>query len=157
MSDDSLETPETLAQSIKAAQKAAMKAQDKDRLSTLRLILSEFKRIEVDERIAVDDTRALAVLDKMVKQRRDSASQFANAGRQELADKENAEIDVIQEFLPTPLTDAELNAMIDAAIAASGTTGMGAMGAVMNQLKPQVQGRADVAAVSKLVKQRLTS
>ena len=157
MSDDSLETAETLAQSIKAAQKAAMKAQDKDRLSTLRLILSEFKRIEVDERIAVDDTRALAVLDKMVKQRRDSASQYANAGRQELADKENAEIDVIQEFLPTPLTDAELNAMIDAAIAASGTTGMGAMGAVMNQLKPQVQGRADVAAVSKLVKQRLTS
>lgn len=151
MSDDSL------AQSIKAAQKAAMKAQDKDRLSTLRLILSEFKRIEVDERIAVDDTRALAVLDKMVKQRRDSATQFANAGRQELADKENAEIDVIQEFLPTPLTDAELNAMIDAAIAASGTTGMAAMGAVMNQLKPQVQGRADVAAVSKLVKQRLSS
>jgi uncharacterized protein YqeY len=151
MSDDSL------AQSIKAAQKAAMKAQDKDRLSTLRLILSEFKRIEVDERIAVDDTRALAVLDKMVKQRRDSASQFANAGRQELADKENAEIDVIQEFLPTPLTDAELNAMIDAAIAASDVKGMAAMGAVMNQLKPQVQGRADVAAVSKLVKQRLTS
>ena len=150
MSDDSL------AQSIKAAQKAAMKAQDKDRLSTLRLILSEFKRIEVDERISVDDTRALAVLDKMVKQRRDSASQFANAGRQELADKENAEIDVIQEFLPTPLTDAELNAMIDAAIAASDVKGMAAMGAVMNQLKPQVQGRADVAAVSKLVKQRLT-
>jgi len=157
MSDDSLETPVTLAQSIKAAQKAAMKAQDKDRLSTLRLILSEFKRIEVDERIAVDDTRALAVLDKMVKQRRDSASQYANAGRQELADKENAEIDVIQEFLPTPLTDAELNAMIDAAIAASDVKGMAAMGAVMNQLKPQVQGRADVAAVSKLVKQRLTS
>ena len=150
MSDDSP------AQSIKAAQKAAMKAQDKDRLSTLRLILSEFKRIEVDERISVDDTRALAVLDKMVKQRRDSASQFANAGRQELADKENAEIDVIQEFLPTPLTDAELNAMIDAAIAASDVKGMAAMGAVMNQLKPQVQGRADVAAVSKLVKQRLT-
>jgi uncharacterized protein YqeY len=156
MSDDSLETPETLAQSIKAAQKAAMKAQDKDRLSTLRLILSEFKRIEVDERIAVDDARALVVLDKMVKQRRDSATQFANAGRQELADKENAEIDVIQEFLPTPLTDAELNAMIDAAIAASDVKGMAAMGAVMNQLKPQVQGRADVAAVSKLVKQRLT-
>jgi uncharacterized protein YqeY len=151
MSDDSL------AQSIKAAQKAAMKAQDKDRLSTLRLILSEFKRIEVDERIVVDDTRALAVLDKMVKQRRDSATQFANAGRQELADKENAEIDVIQEFLPTPLTDAELNAMIDAAIAASDVKGMAAMGAVMNQLKPQVQGRADVAAVSKLVKQRLTT
>jgi len=151
MSDD------TLAQSIKAAQKAAMKAQDKDRLSTLRLILSEFKRIEVDERIAVDDTRALAVLDKMVKQRRDSATQYANAGRQELADREYAEIDVIQEFLPIPLTEAELSEMIDAAITASGSTGMAAMGAVMNQLKPQVQGRADVAAVSQLVKQRLTS
>lgn len=157
MSDDSLETPVTLAQSIKAAQKAAMKAQDKDRLSTLRLILSEFKRIEVDERIAVDDARALVVLDKMVKQRRDSASQYANAGRQELADKENAEIDVIQEFLPTALTEAELSAMIDAAIAASDVKGMAAMGAVMGVLKPQVQGRADVAAVSKLVKERLTS
>lgn len=151
MSDD------TLAQSIKAAQKAAMKAQDKDRLSTLRLILSEFKRIEVDERIAVDDTRALAVLDKMVKQRRDSATQYANAGRQELADREYAEIDVIQEFLPTPLTETELSEMIDAAIAASGTSGMAAMGAVMGQLKPLVQGRADVAAVSQLVKQRLTN
>ncbi len=150
MSDD------TLAQSIKAAQKAAMKAQDKERLSTLRLILAEFKRIEVDERIAVDDTRALAVLDKMVKQRRDSATQYASAGRQELADREYAEIDVIQEFLPTPLTEAELSAMIDAAIAGSGASGMAAMGAVMNQLKPQVQGRADVAAVSKLVKQRLS-
>jgi uncharacterized protein YqeY len=148
---------DTLAQSIKAAMKAAMKAQEKDRLSTLRLVLSEFKRIEVDERIAVDDARALAVLDKMVKQRRDSATQYANAGRQELADKENAEIDVIQEFLPTPLTETELSAMIDAAIAASGATGMAAMGAVMGVLKPQVQGRADVAAVSKLVKQRLGS
>ena len=81
--------------------KAAMKDKDKDRLSTLRLILAEFKRIEVDERIEVDDARALAVLDKMVKQRRDSAEQYANAGRKELADEENAEIDVIQEFLPT--------------------------------------------------------
>lgn len=137
--------------------KAAMKAKDKDRLSTLRLILSEFKRIEVDERIEVDDARALAVLDKMVKQRRDSAQQFANAGRQELADRENGEIDVIQEFLPAQLSEAELGAMIDAAIAASDATGMAAMGAVMAQLKPQLQGRADVGAVSKLVKQRLSS
>lgn len=148
---------ETLAQTIKAAMKAAMKAQQKDRLSAIRLILAEFKRIEVDERIEVDDARALAVLDKMVKQRRDSATQYANAGRQELADKEYAEIDVIQEFLPTPLTDTELSSMIDAAIAASGATGMAAMGPVMAQLKPLVQGRADVAAVSQLVKQRLTS
>ena len=146
---------DTLAQTIKAAMKAAMKAKDKDRLSTIRLILSEFKRIEVDERIEVDDARALAVLDKMVKQRRDSAEQYANAGRQELADQENAEIAVIQEFLPTQLTAAELDRLIDEAIAASGASGMAAMGAVMGQLKPQVQGRADVGAVSKLVKQRL--
>lgn len=148
---------ETLAKTIRAAMKAAMKAKDKDRLSTIRLILAEFKRIEVDERIEVDDARALTVLDKMVKQRRDSAEQYANAGRQELADKENAEIDVIQEFLPTQLTESELNDLIDAAIAASDAEGMAAMGAIMGQLKPQVQGRADVGAVSRLVKQRLNT
>ena len=137
--------------------KAAMKAKDKERLSTIRLILAEFKRIEVDERIEVDDARALAVLDKMVKQRRDSAQQYQDAGRQELADQENAEIDVIQDFLPAQLTDAELNTMIDAAISASDTQGMAAMGAIMGQLKPQLQGRADVGAVSKLVKQRLSA
>ena len=136
--------------------KAAMKDKDKDRLSTLRLILADFKRIEVDERIEVDDARALVVLDKMVKQRRDSAEQYANAGRNELADQENAEIDVIQQFLPAQLSAAELLAMVDAAIAASDVTGMAAMGAVMAQLKPQLQGRADVGAVSKLVKQRLS-
>ena len=137
--------------------KVAMKAKEKDRLSTIRLILAELKRIEVDERIEVDDQRALAVLDKMVKQRRDSAQQYSDAGRQELADKENGEIDVIQEFLPAQLSEVELNAMIDAAIAASDATGMAAMGAVMGQLKPQVQGRADVGAVSLLVKQRLSA
>ena len=148
---------DTLAQTIRAAMKAAMKAKDKDRLSTIRLILAEFKRIEVDERIEIDDARALVVLDKMVKQRRDSAQQYSDAGRQELADQENAEITVIQDFLPAQLTEAELNALIDAAIAASDTKGMAAMGAVMAQLKPQLQGRADVGAVSKLVKQRLNA
>jgi uncharacterized protein YqeY len=147
---------DTLAQTIRAAMKAAMKAKEKERLSTIRLILAEFKRIEVDERIEVDDVRALAVLDKMVKQRRDSAQQYSDAGRQELADQENGEIEVIQEFLPKQLSDAELNTLIDAAIAASDTKGMAAMGAVMGQLKPQVQGRADVGAVSRLVKERLT-
>jgi hypothetical protein len=148
---------ETLAQSIRAAMKVAMKDKDKDRLSTLRLILAEFKRIEVDERIEVDDARALAVLDKMVKQRRDSAEQYASAGRKELADVENAEIDVIQQFLPSQLSEAKLLAMVDAAIAASDAKGMAAMGAVMGQLKPQLQGRADVGAVSKLVKERLNA
>jgi uncharacterized protein YqeY len=148
---------ETLAQTIKAAMKAAMKDKDKDRLGTLRLILAEFKRIEVDERIEVDDARALVVLDKMVKQRRDSADQYTKADRNELADQENAEITVIQGFLPAQLGEAELRAMVDKAIAASEAKGMAAMGAIMAQLKPQLQGRADVGAVSKLVKERLSA
>ncbi len=146
---------ETLKATITAAMKAAMKAREKERLGTIRLILSEFKRIEVDERIELDDARALAVLDKMVKQRRDSADQFQNAGRDELAAQENFEIGVIQEFLPAQLSDAELSAMVDAAIAGCDASGMQAMGAVMAQLKPQLQGRADVGAVSQLVKSRL--
>jgi len=137
--------------------KVAMKARDKDRLSTIRLILAEFKRIEVDERIKVDNDRALLVLDRMVKQRRDSAEQYTNASRQELADQENTEIEVIQEFLPEQLGAEELSAMVDAAIAATEATGMAAMGSVMGQLKPQLQGRADIGAVSSMVKQRLTA
>ena len=133
----------------------AMKAMDKERLATIRLILAEFKRIEVDERIEVDDPRALSVLDKMVKQRRDSAQQYSAAGREELAAQENAEIAVIQEYLPTQLSDDELNALVDAAIANTDAEGMAAMGGVMAQLKPQLQGRADIGAVSQLVKQRL--
>jgi len=146
---------QSLTQTIRAAMKAAMKAKQKERLMTIRLIMAEFKRIEVDERTEVDDARALAVLDKMVKQRRDSAQQFADAGRDELAAKENDEIAVIQEFLPTQLSEEELIETVDAAIAASGATGMQAMGPVMGQLKPQLAGRADMGAVSKLVKSRL--
>ncbi len=137
--------------------KAAMKARDKQRLGTIRLIQAEFKRIEVDERIEVDDARALAVLDKMVKQRRDSAQQFTDAGRTELADVENAEIAVLQEFLPAQLTEDEIIAMIDEAIAASGATGMQAMGPVMGQLKPKLAGKADMGKVSGLVKSRLSN
>jgi hypothetical protein len=150
MSDESLKA------TITAAMKAAMKARDKERLGTIRLIQSEFKRIEVDERIEVDDARALAVLDKMVKQRRDSADQYEKAGRDELAAQENFEIGVIQEFLPAQLSEAELITMVDAAIAASGASGMQAMGSVMAELKPKLQGRADIGAVSQLVKSRLT-
>ena len=137
--------------------KAAMKARDKQRLGTIRLIQAEFKRIEVDERIEVDDARALAVLDKMVKQRRDSAQQFTDAGRTELADVENNEIAVLQEFLPAQLTEDEIIAMIDEAIAASGATGMQAMGPVMGQLKPKLAGKADMGKVSGLVKSRLST
>ena len=146
-----------LTETIKADVKTAMKARDKERLATLRLIQAEFKRIEVDERIEIDDARALVVLDKMVKQRRDSAQQYSDAGRTELADKENAEIDVIQGYLPAQLGEDELVAMIDEAIAASGASGMQAMGAVMGVLKPKVQGRADMGAVSQLVKASLAS
>lgn len=147
----------TLTETVKAAMKAAMKARDKERLGTIRLIQSEFKRIEVDERIEIDDARALAVLDKMIKQRRDSAQQYQAAERPELAAQEEREIIVIQEFLPSQLSDAELDELIDAAIARAEGSGMQAMGPVMAELKPQLQGRADVGAVSKLVKARLTA
>ena len=149
-------TDQSLTDSIKAAMKAAMKAKDKERLGTIRLIQAEFKRIEVDERIEIDDARALTVLDKMVKQRRDSAQQYIDAGRTELADKENAEIAVLQEFLPHQLSEDEIIALIDEAIAASGAEGMAAMGSVMGQLKPKLAGRADMGQVSQLVKGRLT-
>ena len=146
----------SLKDSVRAAMKAAMKAKDKPRLQTIRLMLAEFKRIEVDERIEIDNQRALAVLDKMVKQRRDSAQQFTAAARTDLADQENYEITVIQEFLPEQLGEAEIIALIDAAIAATDASGMQAMGPVMGQLKPQLQGKADMGQVSQLVKQRLT-
>ena len=145
----------SLKDSIKAAMKAAMKAREKERLGTIRLMQSEFKRIEVDERIEIDDARIIAVLDKMVKQRRDSAEQYLNADRRELADQELLEITIIQEFLPSQLTEAELIELVDTAIAKSDASGMQAMGAVMGQLKPQLQGRADMGAVSQLVKSRL--
>jgi uncharacterized protein YqeY len=147
----------SLTETIRAAMKAAMRAKDKPRLQTIRLIMADFKRIEVDERIEIDDQRALAVLDKMVKQRRDSAQQYTDAGRDELAEQENFEISVIQEYLPEQLSEAEITQLIDAAIAASGASGMQAMGPVMGQLKPQLQGKADMGQVSQLVKQRLTS
>ena len=137
--------------------KAAMKAREKERLGAIRLIMAEFKRIEVDERIEIDNARALTVLDKMVKQRRDSIEQFQSAGRDELAAVEIAEIAVLQQFMPAQLSEEELTAMVDAAIAATDATGMQAMGPVMGVLKPQLQGRADAGAVSKLVKARLTA
>lgn len=146
---------DTLKAQITEAMKDAMRAKEKERLGAIRLILAELKRIEVDERIEVDDARVLAVLDKMVKQRRDSISQYVDAGRQELADKEQAEIDVIQAFLPEALGEAELTTMIDAAIQESGAESMRDMGKVMGLLKPQIQGRADVGAVSGMVKSKL--
>lgn len=144
-----------LKASITSAQKEAMRARDKERLATIRLILAEFKRIEVDERIELDDARVLAVLDKMLKQRRDSINQYESAGRQDLADVEAAEIKVIETFLPQALTAEEIEALIEEAVASSGAESVRDMGKVMAVLKPQLQGRADVGKVSQLVKQRL--
>lgn len=137
------------------AMKDALRAQDKPRLGAIRMMLAEIKRVEVDERAEVDDTRVLAILDKMAKQRRDAAQQFRDAGRDDLADQEEREIAVIQEFLPQPLTEAEINQLIEAAMADTGANSMQDMGKVMGVLKPQVQGRADMGAVSKLIKARL--
>ncbi len=135
--------------------KDAMRAKDKARLGTIRLMLAELKRIEVDERIELDDARVLAVLDKMVKQRKDSIAQYLAAERPELADKEQQETEVIKTFLPQPLSDDEVNQIIDAAIAQTGASGMQAMGQVMALIKPQLQGRADMGVVSKQVKAKL--
>ena len=146
----------TLKVRITTEMKAAMRAKDKPRLGTIRLIQAEIKRIEVDERIELDDTRVLAILDKMSKQRRDSLSQFKDAGRDDLAEQEQTELDVIAEFLPAALTDEELQQLIEQAITASGAQAMSDMGKVMGILKPQVQGRADIGAVSKQIKARLS-
>jgi uncharacterized protein YqeY len=152
---ESIMSNETLKNQITNAMKDAMRAKQKERLGTIRLILAEFKRIEVDERIELDDARILTVLDKMVKQRRDSIKQYEQAGRQELADVEIAEIDVIQEFLPAALSEDEINNLIKDAIAQTGAESMRDMGKVMGILKPQIQGRADAGAVSNLVKSQL--
>lgn len=135
--------------------KTAMKAGDKPRLGVIRLMLAAIKQREIDERITLDDTQTLAVLDKMVKQRRDSISQYASAGREDLAEVERFEIGVIQDYLPAALSADAIAALIDAAVSASGAAAVSDMGKVMNVLRPQLQGRADMGAVSALVKQRL--
>ena len=144
-----------LKQQITDAMKAAMKGGDKPRLAVIRLILAAIKQREVDERIELDDAQVLAVLDKMVKQRRDSIQQYEDAGRDELAAAEAAEIGVIQDFLPAELSAAEIDEIISAAIAETGAESMRDMGKVMGIVKPKVQGRADVGKVSGLVKQKL--
>ena len=135
--------------------KAAMKAGEKRRLGIIRLIHAAIKQREVDERVELDDAQVFAVLDKMIKQRRDSFAQYEAAGREDLAEQERYEIGVCQGYLPSALSEAEIQTLIEAAMAASGATAMKDMGKVMAILKPQVQGRADVGAVSTLVKQRL--
>ncbi|MCS5587610.1 MAG: GatB/YqeY domain-containing protein [Porticoccaceae bacterium] len=145
----------SLKSQINSAMKDAMRARDKAKLGAIRLIQADVKRVEVDERIEITDQRLLAIMDKMVKQRRDSISQYESAGRQELADIEIAEIAVIQEFLPTALSETEINELIQSAIAATGAESMRDMGKVMGILKPQIQGRADAGVVSASVKSAL--
>nr|WP_276559668.1 GatB/YqeY domain-containing protein [Aeromonas salmonicida] len=140
---------------LKDQQKLAMLARDKARLGAIRLLMAEIKQREVDSRIELNDEDILAVVTKMVKQRRDSISQFEAAGRQDLADKESAEIVVLQEFLPQQLTADEIAALIEQAITESDAAVMADMGKVMAVLKPKIQGRADVGAVSAQVKTRL--
>lgn len=145
----------TLKARLTEAMKAAMRAQEKARLGAIRLMLAEIKRVEVDERIELDDARVLAILDKMIKQRRDSIQQFESAGRTDLVDIEAGELAVIQEFLPQALGEAELELLIDDAMRESGAVAMKDMGKVMAILKPQVQGRADMGLVSQRIKARL--
>ncbi|MEK6748794.1 MAG: GatB/YqeY domain-containing protein [Pseudomonadota bacterium] len=137
--------------------KTAMRAQDKIRLGTLRLITSAIKQKEVDERIVVDDADVLAILDKMIKQRRESITQFEAGGRPELAAKESAEIAIIQEYMPQPLGDAEIERLVAAAITQTGASSIKDMGKVMGILKPQMQGRADMAVVGTKIKAKLSA
>ncbi len=144
----------TIKEHINTELKDAMRAQDKQRVNALRLITAAIKQIEVDERIEVDDTRLLVILDKMVKQRKESIHQFQAAGRDDLVEKEDYELDIIRRYLPTPLTDTEIKTLIEDAFQATQAEKLADMGKVMAYLKPHVQGRADMGVVSALIKER---
>ncbi|USH02108.1 GatB/YqeY domain-containing protein [Grimontia kaedaensis] len=144
-----------LLERLKDEQKTAMKAKDKPRLGTIRLIMAAIKQQEVDGQKTLNEDEVLAVMTKMVKQRRDSVSQYQSAGRDDLADVELAEISVLEEFMPKPLSDEEVDALVKEAIATSGAGSMQDMGKVMAVLKPLVQGRADMGKISQLVKANL--
>mgnify|MGYP000851123931 CR=1 FL=1 len=145
----------SLQEQLKSELKTAMQAKDKARTGTIRLLMAEIKQKEVDTRTVLGDEEILAVLTKMVKQRKDSISQYEAAGRQDLADIEAAEIVVLQAFLPQPLSEAEIDTLIDNTVTQLAASGMQDMGKVMNALRPQLQGRADMGAVSAKIKARL--
>ena len=145
----------SLKDQLSEQQKLAMRARDKARLSTLRMLLAEINQKELDSRETLNDDDVITIVTKMVKQRKDAAALYEQAGRQELADGELQEIVVLQEFLPQPLSADELETLLTNAIAASGATGMQDMGKVMAVLKPQIQGRADMGKVSASIKARL--
>ena len=146
-----------LIDQLKQAQKDAMRAKDKLRLSTIRMVMAAIKQREIDERIELGDEDVLAILTKMVKQRKDSKAQYDDAGRPELAEKEAAEITIIEAFLPQPLSEEEVTSLIANAITNSGATSMQDMGKVMAELKPTITGRADMGKVSGLVRAQLNS
>jgi len=145
-----------LKQRINDDVKAAMRAKEKTRLLALRMIMAAFKQKEVDERIELNDDQSLAILDKMAKQLRDSIDQFQKAGRTDLVEKEKFELEIVQSYLPTALTDEEVNQLIKSAIDDTGASCMKDMGKVMGVLKPKVQGRTDMGKLSGLVKQQLS-
>jgi len=147
----------TLKERITEDMKSAMRAGEKERLGTIRLTLAAIKQREVDERITLDDAQVLAVLEKMIKQRKEAISQFQAGGRADLVAKESAEVSVLEAYLPARMSDAELDALIAGAIAASGATSAKDMGKVMALVKSQAQGRADMGAVSARVKAKLAS
>ena len=149
-------TESNLKEIITESMKSAMKARDKNRLKTIRLALSEIKRVEVDTRNEQTDAQIITILDKMVKQRRESIKQFKIGGRQELAAQEELEIEILNEFLPQALSEEEINSLIHSAIANSQAESVQDMGKVMAIIKPQVIGRADMAIISKKIKRLLT-
>jgi len=145
----------SLKERINDDMKAAMRARESERLATIRLLLAAIKQREVDERVTLDDAGITAVIDKMIKQRKDSISQFEAAGRTDLVEKENAELQVLSAYMPEQLSDAEIAAEVQAAVAQVGASGPQDMGKVMGVLKPRLAGRADMTAVSGLVKAAL--
>lgn len=147
----------SLLEQLKDAQKEAMRAKDKLRLTTIRMVMAAIKQREVDERIELGEEDIIAILTKMVKQRKDSKTQYEDAGRPELAETEAAEIEVIEAFLPQPLSEEEVTSLIANAISATGAAGMQDMGKVMAELKPKITGRADMGKVSGLVRTQLNA
>ncbi len=140
---------------IQEEMKNAMRAKDQKRLDVIRLLMAAMKQREVDERITLDDTQIMAIIDKMIKQRRESIAQYQSANRQDLVDQEVYEVDLLQTYLPAPLSDAEITQMIQAAMTESGASSVKDMGKVMAILKPKLQGRADIGVVSSKIKTML--
>ncbi len=144
-----------MKEQLTAEMKACMKAKNKERLTVVRSLLAAIKQVEIDNQVDVDDAGVLAILDKAMKQRRDSHQQYVDADRPDLAEQEAYEMSVIQDFMPQPLSEAEIIALIEEAMASSGASNMQDMGKVMGLLKPKMQGRADMGEVSKLIKAKL--